>query len=690
MVSSHRFQTAAGARSGIFISLLAIVLVACWFVAPGVASAANPKVTLTKMKSPAKMVQGNQYIVSGKLTNKSSRTVKGPLKASLSTVNGRLSGMKLGQMNVKVKKKSRKSFLLVVKPKVSYAADLWLLVACFKGACDTNKVRIKEQKTGPAGPTGGSGPTGSTGDTGTGTTGATGETGATGPTGGTGPTGPTGGTGPTGADGIPAEPADPGAPFIVGAPSGGDSLFPDIGNGGYDATNYDINLDYNPISNEFNQGTYSTMTAEATDDLWKFSLDFQGPTIQRVLVDGQPSYYERDDTKLIVAPPTPINDGDSFDVTVFYSGYINHITDPDGSREGWVRACRVTPPSPTNLTCFGSFTVSEPVGSESWFPNNDIPSDKATFDTTTMVPTELLPLNEWTALGTGELVSKVVGGNGKTTWRWREDLPTSTYLTTGSVCRCVYNATSMTETSTSRTFPVYDTYDNSATPLQVTGITGQFALEEGIVNLFSPLFGPYPLNSAGLHFGRTTGIGYVLENQGKIHFPSLNTGVNTRFTTAHEYVHQWFGDAVGPATWNQIWFNEGWAQWGEWYYEAPDVPAEQFADIYATASPEDWEIPPGTLLNDPANLFEEFPTYTRAGMMIEGYRQIVGDAIFFDFAKQIQVDFAHSTIGASDFTELALLKSGFGGAELTLLEDYFDQWLFGTTKPTVVPGSFGP
>ena len=78
-------------------------------------------------------------------------------------------------------------------------------------------------------------------------------------------------------------------------------------------------------------------------------------------------------------------------------------------------------------------------------------------------------------------------------------------------------------------------------------------------------------------------------------------------------------------------------------------------------------------------------------MMIEGYRQIVGDTTFFGFAKQLQTDFAYSTVEASDFTDLALTESGFSGAELTLLQAYFDEWLFSTDKPTIVPDDFvGP
>ena len=372
------------------------------------------------------------------------------------------------------------------------------------------------------------------------------------------------------------------------------------------------------------------------------------------------------------------------DVIFAYSGYVTHVTDPDTSREGWVRACRTGAPSETNLTCFGSFTVSEPIGAMSWFPSNNVPADKATFDTTTTVPDEILPVDDWTALGTGEFVSQVDNG-ASVTWKWQEVQPTSTYLTTGSVGRYSYVVDSITDASNSATFPVYNAYDLSATPTQITNMETAFAEQSDIVNLFSPLFGPYPFSSGGLLGARTTGVGYYLENQGKIHAPSPSIPLDI---LAHEYAHQWFGNAVGPSEWSQIWFNEGWAQWGEWYYTSPTEPATRFDDIYANAPADDWLIPPGTLDGDAANLFAEFPTYTRAGMMLEGYRQIVGDTKFFDFAKALQTNFAYSTVDAADFTSLALTNSGFTGGDLALLTDYFDQWLFLSGKPTIVPSSF--
>ncbi len=93
-------------------------------------------------------------------------------------------------------------------------------------------------------------------------------------------------------------------PFKPGGMSAGDQLFPQIGNTGYDAGHYSIDLAYNPTNNQFGAGTRSTMTATATQNLGRFSMDFQRLAISHVKVDGKPAQFRLADAKPKLAGAT--------------------------------------------------------------------------------------------------------------------------------------------------------------------------------------------------------------------------------------------------------------------------------------------------------------------------------------------------------------------------------------------------
>lgn len=488
---------------------------------------------------------------------------------------------------------------------------------------------------------------------------------------------------------------------VAGARTLGDPLLPQIGNGGYDAKHYRIYLDYDPVANEFLTAT-TKIKARATETLKELSLDFQDLDVARVTVNGREADFSQVEAtpdlsptpavtqpmKLVVRPhpSTRPKAGRRFVVEVDYSGAPEPITDADTSIEGWIPACfPLDPPQ----TCDGAFVVNEPIGAQSWFPSNNYPTDKATFDTLIRVPAGK------TALGVGENVKNRSHPDGTVTWHWREDDPSATYLTTGTVGDFDYEVGSMTETSTGRSLPVYDAVDSSATPEQKAAIATTLAGAPAQTNFLSDTFGPYPFDSTGAVADRAAGVGYALEVQTKPHYaggyvsgnPSINPG-----THLHELAHQWWGNSVTLATWADIWFNEGWANWSEWYWDfrtqgGPD-PAVILADLYATTPDEDWAIAPAILDGDPANLFAFFPTYQRGAMTVEGYREIVGDRRFFAFARDLLERRSHGNITTRRFIAAAKRASGLSGAKLDLLGDYFEQWLYGTVKPTILPGDF--
>src|SRR5690349_13701304 len=64
----------------------------------------------------------------------------------------------------------------------------------------------------------------------------------------------------------------------------GDSLYPLLGNGGYDAVRYSLDLSVD-MDKDAITGTV-TMEAKALQDLSTFNLDFQGFQISQLVVDG--------------------------------------------------------------------------------------------------------------------------------------------------------------------------------------------------------------------------------------------------------------------------------------------------------------------------------------------------------------------------------------------------------------------
>src|SRR5256885_17158141 len=91
--------------------------------------------------------------------------------------------------------------------------------------------------------------------------------------------------------------------FSPGAPGAGEPYFPDMGNGGYDVSHYDIRLTFDPKTKAVDATT--TILAWATQNLSRFDLDFQGPLkIGKVSVNGQNAAFTRSGAQeLVITPP---------------------------------------------------------------------------------------------------------------------------------------------------------------------------------------------------------------------------------------------------------------------------------------------------------------------------------------------------------------------------------------------------
>ena len=163
--------------------------------------------------------------------------------------------------------------------------------------------------------------------------------------------------------------------FSPGAPGTGDPYFPDMGNGGYDVSHYDIRLAFDPTTKAINATT--KIPARATQDLSRFDLDFQGPlTISRLSVDGRRAAFTRSGAQeLVITPRHGLRKGRPFIVSVTYAGVPQKIDDPALGVSGWA------------ATKDGAVALNQPIGAATYYPVNDTPTDKATYTQTVTVPT---------------------------------------------------------------------------------------------------------------------------------------------------------------------------------------------------------------------------------------------------------------------------------------------------------------
>ncbi len=443
-----------------------------------------------------------------------------------------------------------------------------------------------------------------------------------------------------------AAPGNPGQPrYSAGAPSVGDSYFPDQGNGGYDVQHYDLAFTYDPATRHL--AATATITAVALKDLDQFNLDFRGPEISSLTVDGHAHSFTREGQELIVTPRPKLKAGKKFNVVVKYAGEPGPVTDPDGSIEGWV---------PTDD---GAFIAGEPQGAPAWLPTNDHPTDKATFRFTATVP------EGTTAVGNGQLLSQRTK-DGWTTFVWDSTEPMATYLATITIGNFV-----VTESTTPSGIPVYVAVD----PRLVASSANAVAQIPGMIEFFSSQFGPYPFASTGAIIDRAPNVGYALETQTKPVFSS-SPSVGTM---AHELAHQWFGDSVSPRRWSDIWLNEGFATYAQWMWTERTGGAtvgqtfNNSSNYGRAATSSFWQI----LLADPGpvDMFSSAP-YNRGAMTVHALRGKVGDETFFRILREWNTTYRYSDASTADFISLAERASGMD------LTNFFNVWLFQKGKPT--------
>lgn len=447
-------------------------------------------------------------------------------------------------------------------------------------------------------------------------------------------------------------------PGTIGAPGVGDRVFPGLGNGGYEADAYDIDLTYDALARRVLGKVRISATASA--DLARFDLDAVGLDIVGVEVDGAKAAFAQAGEELQITPATPALKGRQFAVVVDYSADPRRISQPVG---GFVP------------TADGFATAPQPAGAHAVFPCNDHPSDKAAYTVRITAPTGL------TGVANGALIDSAANADGTTTWTYRSRDPLATELVQISVG---------TYTVLERTGQQAGFLRDVVPTLRVPASSAALALTPSQQTWISDQLGGFPLEGYGILVADS-------DDPKAFDFTGLETQTLTLYKPAyltqaedkigghmvHELTHSWFGDSVTPSTWSDLWLNEGHAElYGLMYRYSRGWPdAKNYTNLddrmrWTYGQGAIWRSTSGPVARPSAATLFDNQRYTGGTLVLYALRERVGPEVFTRIERDFLTRFRGGNASSEDYIDVAVEVS-----QDATVGPFLRDWLYGTTTP---------
>ena len=381
---------------------------------------------------------------------------------------------------------------------------------------------------------------------------------------------------------------------------------------GFHVTHYDLNFDYKVAPNRLD--AVATLTLTTWRELNHLTLDLtSGLTVRNVEASSGfgVKRYRQSGGKLRITFDQFIPVDTELQLAIRYAGTPRPRRTAWGML-GWEELEN------------GALTANQPDGAPSWFPCDDTPDEKATYTFNVRADRGYVAVTNTTAR------------------------PMATYLATVQVGQ----------------FHRVELGRNTVAWLPPNTPVGDLDKQQAMLDYFQTVFGPYPFEDYQVVVHEDA-LEIPLEAQGLSIFGVNHLRGNERLI-AHELAHQWFGNSLGIAQWEDIWLNEGFACYAEWLWA--DFSGQMPIDA-SVRTHYDKIAPMHFTLKDPGprDMFDD-RVYKRGAITLHALRRTAGDPAFFAAVRDYVARGAHGVVEPFDLVN-AFARQGVA------VGDVLDAWV---------------
>lgn len=363
--------------------------------------------------------------------------------------------------------------------------------------------------------------------------------------------------------------------------------------------------------------------------------------------------FSQSNNQLTINLAQTVNQGIQGEVEITYSGA------PPATNEAFTKSFHNGTPI--------IWTLSEPFGSKDWWPCKEDLNDKIeNMDIFITSP------SQYVSVANGLEVSQIQNGNGTKTTHFQHNYSIPAYLVALAVTN--YQIFTQTAGTAPNTFPVV----NYLYPESYQSVLPQLQQTLLVMDLFEDLFGTYPFHEE--KYGHAQfGWGGGME-----HTTVSFMGSFSRSLIAHELGHHWFGNKVTCATWQDIWINEGFAEYMAGLVvehldgQQPFTSWKSQKNNSITSSPNGNVYLTESQATNSNRIFDSRLTYNKGSMIVHMLRDKLGDTVFYQAVQNILND----PLLAYNSATTDQVKTHFENASNLDLDEFFNDWIYNQGYPT--------